>query len=58
MIWLRRLFHKSRAETQLDKELRFHIEQQVADNVGAGMSPHGPSRFQGYEVRTAGEVRD
>jgi hypothetical protein len=30
MSWLRRLFHKSRAEKELDAELRFHLEQQGA----------------------------
>jgi len=34
---VRRLFHKSREEKQLDAELRFHIERQVADYVAAGM---------------------
>ena len=28
--WLRRLVHKSRTESQLDKELRFHFEQQIS----------------------------
>ena len=33
------LFHRGRAAESLDKELRFHIEQQIAENVEAGMSP-------------------
>ncbi|HVA18191.1 MAG TPA: permease prefix domain 1-containing protein, partial [Candidatus Dormibacteraeota bacterium] len=39
MRWLRRLFRRGKLETQLDSELRFHVEQQIADNVAAGMSP-------------------
>ncbi len=35
---LRRLFHKSREEKQLDAELRYHIERQTAEYVAAGMS--------------------
>jgi hypothetical protein len=34
-----RLFHKSKSEDRLNKELRFHIEQQIAANIAAGMSP-------------------
>jgi putative ABC transport system permease protein len=33
MGWLRRLFSRERLEADLDKELRFHFESQVADKV-------------------------
>ena len=39
MKWLSWILHRSRAEKQLDSELQFHIEQEVAGNVAAGMSP-------------------
>jgi putative ABC transport system permease protein len=39
MRWLSRLFRKSKQDAQLDSELRFHIEQQIADNIAAGMPP-------------------
>src|SRR5215813_2616328 len=39
MYWLRRLFRKRETERQLDSELRFHLEQQAADYIKAGMSP-------------------
>jgi len=60
--WLLRLFRKSRAESDLDKELRFHLEQQIADSVAAGMSPeearrHAQQEFGGLE-RVKEEVRD
>ncbi len=32
------LFGRGRAGTQLDEELRFHLERQIAENVAAGMS--------------------
>jgi hypothetical protein len=38
MRWLRRLFRKRALDNQLDSELHFHIEQQIADNLAAGMS--------------------
>ncbi len=62
MRWIRRLFQKSRAENELDRELRFHLEQQIADYVAAGMSPEEARRraqmeFGGVE-RVKEEVRD
>jgi len=62
MHWLSRLFRKSRTESDLDKELRFHMDQQIADNVAAGMSPEEARRratleFGGLE-RVKEEVRD
>jgi predicted permease len=62
MNWLRRLFHKARAESELDKELRFHLEQQVADDVAAGATPEEARRrarleFGGLD-RVKEEVRD
>jgi len=44
MNWLRRLFHKSRSEAQLDNELRFHLDQQVAAYMAAGISPEEARR--------------
>ena len=38
MNWWRRLVSSRQLEQELDKELRFHVEQQAADNLRAGMS--------------------
>src|ERR1700731_2184780 len=45
MLWIQRLwlqlqtlFRRERAAQQLDDELQFHLEQQIAENVAAGMS--------------------
>jgi putative ABC transport system permease protein len=62
MRWFGRLFQKSRTEKHLDKELRFHLEQQIADYVATGMSPEEARRranlgFGGLE-RVKEEVRD
>src|SRR5215469_11040414 len=39
MYWLDRLLRKEKTEKQLDRELRFHLEQQIADYIKAGMDP-------------------
>src|SRR5467141_1882953 len=60
--WLVRLFRKKQTQKQLDAELRFHLDQQVAGYVAAGMSPEEARRrarleFGGLE-RVKEEVRD
>jgi len=62
MHWLRRLFRKSRAERELDQELRFHLDQLIADNLAAGLGPERARRdalikLGGLE-RVKEEVRD
>src|ERR1700675_789739 len=59
---IRRLFHTSRTEKELDQELRFHLNRQIADYVAAGLSPDEARRranleFGGVE-RVKEEVRD
>lgn len=44
MLWLSRFFHRRKQDAQLDSELRFHIEQQMADNIAAGVSPEEARR--------------
>jgi putative ABC transport system permease protein len=39
MFNLRALFHKKRAEAEMDDELRFHLEKQTEQNIARGMSP-------------------
>ena len=38
MNWWQRLFGSEQLEMELDKELRFHFEQQVAENIRSGMT--------------------
>jgi predicted permease len=59
---IRRLFQKSRAEKELDRELRFHLEREIDDYVAEGMSPeearrHARLHFGGLE-RVKDEVRE
>jgi len=44
-VWIQRLslrlqtlFHRNRTAQQLDAELQFHLDEQIAENVAAGMS--------------------
>jgi predicted permease len=62
MRWLKRLLHKSGAERELDRELQFHLDQQIAANRAAGMEPNEARRqalltLGGLE-RVKQEVRD
>lgn len=36
---LRSLFQRGQVDLELDKELRFHLEQQIEENLAVGMSP-------------------
>jgi len=45
MSWLGRLFRRRQMEAELDKELRFHFESQVADKVRSGI-PEAEARRQ------------
>jgi predicted permease len=38
-VWLLMLFHRKRMADRLDKELQFHLEQQIAENIASGMNP-------------------
>src|SRR5258707_12510997 len=49
MHWLRRLWHKSVAERQLDSELNFHLEQQISAYVASGIPPEEARRRANLE---------
>jgi predicted permease len=42
--WIDGLFRRKRAETRLDAEIRFHLEEQMRDYVAAGMQPEEARR--------------
>ncbi|MEX2263456.1 MAG: ABC transporter permease [Bryobacteraceae bacterium] len=55
MRWIKTLFRKERLENQLERELRFHIEQQTEDLMAEGLSREEARRrvmvgFGGREV--------
>jgi putative ABC transport system permease protein len=70
MRWVRRIWHRNSTERQLDRELRFHLEEEVARYVQSGFSPEearrraalqfgGIERFKEEcrEVRSENKVR-
>ncbi|HEV2500894.1 MAG TPA: ABC transporter permease [Terriglobia bacterium] len=58
MRWYQRLFRRARTERQLDAELRFHLEQQIADYIAAGMLPEEARRRARLEFGGLDQVKE
>jgi macrolide transport system ATP-binding/permease protein len=58
MSWLHRLFTRRRMEAELDKELRFHFESQVADKVCSGASEAEARRLTRIEFGGIEQVKE
>jgi putative ABC transport system permease protein len=58
MRWCQRLFRRARTERQLDAELRFHLEQQIADYIAAGMTPEEARRRARLEFGGLDQVKE
>ncbi|HTS11901.1 MAG TPA: ABC transporter permease [Candidatus Limnocylindrales bacterium] len=58
MNWLSRLLRKPPEERQVDSELQFHVEQQVADYVASGMDPHEARRRARAEFGDVEHVKE
>ena len=58
MIWLGRLLFRSRMEKQLDKELRFHLEQHTADLLERGYSLQDAQRLARLELGGPEQVKE
>jgi predicted permease len=58
MRWHQRLFRRARAESQLDAELRFHLDQQIADDLATGMSPEEARRRAWPEFGGLDQVKE
>jgi hypothetical protein len=58
MRWYRRFFLRGLTERQLDAELRFHLEQQIADYVAAGMTPEEARRRARLEFGGLDQVKE
>src|ERR1700733_7811262 len=59
---IRALFRRKKVESELDSELRFHLESQIENNIRAGMSPEAARQsalreFGGVELAKE-ECRD
>jgi predicted permease len=58
MTWLSRVMRRARMERQLDKELRFHIEQHTADLVARGRDPVEARRQARLELGGFEQVKE
>ena len=58
MSWWRRLWHRGRAEDELDRELRDHVERQAADHVRAGMPPREARRRARLEFGGLDQIKE
>jgi putative ABC transport system permease protein len=58
MGWLRRLLSRERFEADLDKELRFHFEFQVADKVRSGISESEARRLTRIEFGGIEQIKE
>jgi predicted permease len=58
MRWYQRLFRRGRTERQLDAELRFHLEQQIADYAATGMNPQDARRRARLEFGGLDQVKE
>jgi macrolide transport system ATP-binding/permease protein len=58
MSWLRRLFSRQKMETELDKELRFHFESQVADKIRSGVGESEARRRTRLEFGSMEQIKE
>jgi putative ABC transport system permease protein len=58
MGWLRRLFSRERLEADLDKELRFHFEFQVADKIRSGIPESEARRLTRIEFGGIEQIKE
>ncbi|MGB7135639.1 MAG: ABC transporter permease, partial [Acidobacteriaceae bacterium] len=58
MGWLRRLFSRERLEADLDKELRFHFESQLADKVRSGIAESEARRLTRIEFGGIEQIKE
>jgi putative ABC transport system permease protein len=58
MRWLTRILGRSRADRQLDSELRFHVEQQIADYIADGVAPDEARRRARREFGGIDQVKE
>jgi len=55
---IRMLFGRKRADQRLQDELRFHLDQQISENIASGMSPEAARRAAMYAFGNPGLVRE
>lgn len=58
MRWYQRFFRRALTEKHLDAELRFHLKQQTADYIAAGMKPEEARRRARLEFGGLEQVKE
>ena len=58
MNWWRRLLGRNEMDVQLDKELRFHLDQHAADLIARGLSPDEARRQARLELGGPEQVKE
>lgn len=58
MRWYQRLFLRARTERQINSELQFHLERQIADYVAEGMAPEEACRRARLEFGGLDQVKE
>src|SRR5947209_6623811 len=58
MRWFQRLLRRSALESQLDRELDFHREQQINDYLAAGLSPTEARRRVHLEFGGSDQIKE
>jgi macrolide transport system ATP-binding/permease protein len=58
MSWLQRLISRKQMEIELDKELRFHFESQVADKVRSGITESEARRLTRLEFGGVEQIKE
>src|SRR5580704_1898121 len=58
MSWLQRLFARRRMDRDLDKEIQFHVESQVADKVRSGISEIEARRLTRLEFSGSEQIKE
>jgi len=58
MNWWRRLTNRKRLERQLQAELQYHLERQVADNLHAGMTEQAARRRASLQFGGIEQIRE
>lgn len=58
MSWLGRLFNRKRMEADLDRELRFHFESQVADKIRSGLPEAEARRLTRIEFGGIEQIKE
>lgn len=58
MSWLRRLFARKRLESDMEKELRFHLETQVAEKMRSGIPESEARRLTRLEFGGIDQIKE